>query len=1304
MLKGKFIDVAGYFFGDEGKKYASDIEGAYANGGLSAIFEKISNDLPKYIEENKEKWLKSLEENAISIVGVIFGQDDASKVREYIEELHKTFESEGTWGVLKTIGEDLGRKILEYMCKIPFIAHVKEYIDNLRITFEQEGTSGVLETIGKDFARLIWKGIVAIATWANVTEFTDSLKAAFDEGGIEGLGTRIGEWIRTGIKSALTNLLGEDDAEAITSGLEFLDTQLFSNVSDAIESFKTTLETTIGNITDIVDKDTWENAKKTFGLVTGIISEIAIAITAMVGPAIEGLGDHVTDIVTFADRIFAFWGKIFDIFQDLYKSDWEKLGEDAADLGQITERIVESIVQMAENLLMTVTDMIVQGIASIIPGGEKFLEETWKPIMEGYRERQQLRREYGIINGNNAEGVLDYLIRNVKVGEDFINDLQWRYDILQNDDQLNYLIDYLDFLKEKGEEENKNNYEFYKEALTSYKEGIYDEFMTPYKEMTEKSSMWDLDEFVNAFYDWTNTYEGENGTLKDYLDTCELTNEQLQKVVEWGKYEYESLNQKDPDKYLFEGLDAFADTGTMIESAGQTMEEAGALMLEAGTEFQSVISSMDSMTFSDMMVNDIESVLGDYKFKNSLEDSSYALGTAYGTISQTGRRRPASKVEELAEKLAQDTIHSLLENINIKGAVEDISEPFNAFHKPKEYFVDEAEGLVEEVDRLAHRMDGTGQIYSYKLQSEDAVQAYLEEFKNLDFSSMIPEGGIDEDDLNYLKDLLEFSHNSDLTAEQNLADLKASLSYYMENSKEIPKEIKDQFLPLLTSEFTDLYIAQESLDTLVKAIDDGAQKVEAATKEGTKAVADKYDLATRLEYGKAVRENYLSVNADGSINYDWEGISKFIYANGLQTFTSEQFFDYIFGTSFNTGDLGFNNPEVQAAQRKWYDEMLASAKAQEVEVVIPPEKAAEIVDAIVPVIPESEEGESTTGGLLNLLFGNPEMYQALSEVLTPEVVQALQTLITTELNADPWTLFATALQTVSDSFTNMSAILKGGDEGEGLSTLLDNVLQKATALSGYFSGELSGSIDMLMSKLALTGVDENGEENAAGGNTLYTTWGWIYKLMLNTYSISMYLAAYWRSELPSAVDKLKKAAGDAIGVLQEMYSAAESTAQGYRDIVSAIMEVIQSLQDLDKANGGEGTVGEGGSGSEGTVIAKKIPGHAGGGTIFPYGTAIVGEHGPEIIRAGSSRLNVFANSQLMGEIASIRHAFNGLANSAEAVAYNRIMNGTTNSSNTDNSQHFENNFNGLMIGERQMKEMIEDTVRETWRKEMRLAS
>ena len=112
---------------------------------------------------------------------------------------------------------------------------------------------------------------------------------------------------------------------------------------------------------------------------------------------------------------------------------------------------------------------------------------------------------------------------------------------------------------------------------------------------------------------------------------------------------------------------------------------------------------------------------------------------------------------------------------------------------------------------------------------------------------------------------------------------------------------------------------------------------------------------------------------------------------------------------------------------------------------------------------------------------------------------------------------------------------------------------------------------------------------------------------------------------------------------------------------------------------------------------------AGGGGLFPYQTAIVGEHGPEIIRTGSSRLNVFTNTQLMDEIAHTRHALNMLSSSAEAVYANRMMAGMGNSYSDNHSQNFNASF-GTVIGDKAFEDMMEDKMRKFWRREMRLAS
>ena len=362
---------------------------------------------------------------------------------------------------------------------------------------------------------------------------------------------------------------------------------------------------------------------------------------------------------------------------------------------------------------------------------------------------------------------------------------------------------------------------------------------------------------------------------------------------------------------------------------------------------------------------------------------------------------------------------------------------------------------------------------------------------------------------------------------------------------------------------------------------------------------------------------------------------------------------------------------------------------------------------------EGEEGGGTTpGGLLGLLFGNPEMYAGLSEALTPEVLTAIQSLLTTELDAETWGLFAQSLTTIASGFTTMAQALSGGEEGTALSVLMDNTLTSAQGLEEFFSGTLTDSITNLTNALAQTSTDENGEVTAGGGNTLYTAMGVIKGLFEDIKVVSEKMVNYWNGELYNAVIKLQmETTPIAVRSLQKIKKSVSSLGDAIFNVITLLGEMIGLLEGMDgvtvpTVGGGTSNSDTGSTGSKKPTKSKATGGVdrlAGGGGLFPYGTAIVGEHGPEIIRTGSSRLNVFANTQLMDEIAHTRHALNMLSNSAEAVYTNRMLGGGMNTSNTDNSQHFENHF-GAVIGDKAFRDMVENTVRDVWRREMRLAS
>ena len=1417
----KAYDIVGMVFGNTAKEdlqaFVSSVsekiaqyKEAWETGGLSGVWEVFSSDadsafakIGEYIDLHKGQWLEKLETGTVSLIG-LFSKDTAADVENYIAELHSAFETGGIQAVIQKIGEDIGHWIINGLMQIELVADVVAYGNKLQQAFNEGGVQGVAEKIGNDVSGWIWQGINAIGTLTNTTEFTSSLQTAFDEGGITELGAKLGEWLRNGIKSVLTSLLGADDATAITSGLEFFDTQLFGNVSDAIDTFETTLQSTIDKVTSLIDSDTWENAKKTFGLVAGVVAEIAVAISGMIGPAIEGIGDSIADVANFADKVFAFFGKIFDIFSDIYKGDWDKLGEDTVDLGRITERIVESIVLMVENLLMTVTDMVVSGIASVIPGGKDFLDNTWKPIMGNYRERQQLRREYGFANVNNAEGVLDYLLENHGVGSDFAHDLSWRYDIFDNQDQMDALIKYLGYLTENGKEDNKKQYAYYQEALTAYKEGTYDAFIEPYKQQIAEQNAqdWNVDDFIDVFmgeyyghleqadeklvdyvekqlesneitkeqaeiiYDWARKetelmdlypafdqsdrallegvpeYEATwfdefldgfmdfEGSMQEYVDQMQLTAEQFEMVNKYSQEQYEAeLKQWESSAHTAPWFDengeytgVYGELQQAVEACGQTVEDftdnTQSIMLqqqEAIPDFDSVNlkdgfdrintalpeASSSVEAFTDVVEQAVQRIGGLGFEQSTMYKNSLAGG---GTAS--GRRR-VSKVDEFLDK-AFGGSESLLPASGVKGMLDDVGvsstlkkvsgvlhdtiegtyrsasllsdgvavvmkkveHEFRELPKGIEYFVDKAEGmvfeydrlsnrmdapvetlydksgklvegLVDEVDiladgldtpveeatealhklpngielfideaehivfeydRLAHRMDGTGQrnrYMSYMYKSPEEVETALDAFKQMDFATLFADYPIEEDDITYLKELLSTSNDSNLTAEQRLADLQAAATWYFENSMNMPEEIRDAFLPILTSKNTNLYQAQEAVSTLADNMNEnkgsGSGEGEGATTK-TKTVADTFDDLIK-EYNSA------------------SGSKKDVLGYQLQAMLDATYLGEEWSGNMGEGRLLLTD----LMNGQYNNETYLAAK------------------------------EAMTNGQYS-----QAIYEAMAQSYTDTYTKALTEDAVSDENYQDF------VSTVLGSIVEQGEGLEGEGTEEG--GLFSKMFGDQTSLDAQFK--------TLQDLIKSIGDDFDA-------------------LSQNAQDFGNYLTDTLISQFGSLKDT-------GVGAFQAIGDTARSIIHDLELVKEAVEDAMRAFLLL---NGG----GTGGTKPNPNGTGQGVKYTAGGGTLFPYGTAIVGEHGPEIVRSGSSRLNVFANSHLMNEIAHIKHAFNGLASSAELVSYNRLMGGGSTTANTDNSQHFENHF-GAVIGDKAFRDMVDDEVRRAWRRELRLAN
>ncbi len=332
---------------------------------------------------------------------------------------------------------------------------------------------------------------------------------------------------------------------------------------------------------------------------------------------------------------------------------------------------------------------------------------------------------------------------------------------------------------------------------------------------------------------------------------------------------------------------------------------------------------------------------------------------------------------------------------------------------------------------------------------------------------------------------------------------------------------------------------------------------------------------------------------------------------------------------------------------------------------------------------EGEAGaESGAGTLFELLFGNPELYEGLASVLNEETLGLLQQFLSTPIETtvtDSWALFSESLTATATALSSIMSLLSGGEEGE----LGDEELGSAFAEALIKMGEAAEKITPQLQQSLNPQLE----------------------LMSNYLDIAdSHLRAIkdlWAGDAwKGAVNKFVSDSGPAITTTNQLASAAASATSYYQAWAAAINAVIDALNRLGDAQGGNKSSGNNSGVSEGDNTPMTA---AGGGSIFPYGTAIVGEHGPEIIRTGSSRLNVFANSQLMNEIDSARHALNLLSNSA-ALTFSRVFNGgSSESSSADYSQHFTNNFEGAIITEEGLKSRIEEIVGETIRKELVLA-
>lgn len=333
------------------------------------------------------------------------------------------------------------------------------------------------------------------------------------------------------------------------------------------------------------------------------------------------------------------------------------------------------------------------------------------------------------------------------------------------------------------------------------------------------------------------------------------------------------------------------------------------------------------------------------------------------------------------------------------------------------------------------------------------------------------------------------------------------------------------------------------------------------------------------------------------------------------------------------------------------------------------------------------------------------------------LVGMLASLAGMEFNLDSWTGFANALIPVKDALTIINRLLGTGMEegseegGVGMLGALENLMTMMTetfppavqTFSDTLTGTLPEAVNTALQSLGMFRIDDEGNLGASQGNTLYTSMGAIKGLIEDSNGAFQIFVKYLNSEIPGSVESFKKASQ----LIQDGFANIHAMASAAADAAWSLVSALQTLEGMDvsgalggfsggsKPSGGGGKTGGGG---------KHVDLAAAGGTSgFRYGTAIVGEHGPELVtNNGSHAWTVFSNNMLMDEIAHTRHALNALSNSAELVAYNRLMGGGMTTSTTDNSQNFTNNI-GTVVGDNAFRDMVDDYLTRAMRREMLLA-
>ena len=229
---------------------------------------------------------------------------------------------------------------------------------------------------------------------------------------------------------------------------------------------------------------------------------------------------------------------------------------------------------------------------------------------------------------------------------------------------------------------------------------------------------------------------------------------------------------------------------------------------------------------------------------------------------------------------------------------------------------------------------------------------------------------------------------------------------------------------------------------------------------------------------------------------------------------------------------------------------------------------------------------------------------------------------------------AEAIKAINAAMTGQAeGAEEGAEEGsvgllsalELIPEMLQKIMDTAKTLADYLTGDFLTAMAAVAKALAIVEVNDAGETNASGGNTLYTSLGAVFGVLKDILTTSQNIAAHWKGEMLDAVKELKKASGTAKEALDTMKTAANSAMQEFSGLAGAIHEVIDAIGELSGMEIPDLTGGLGGgggtttpqSGSSTPPSSGKSRGgtdrvRASGGPVSSGITYLVGEEGPEL--------------------------------------------------------------------------------------------